>query len=354
MITIEDKKKFYDALIEKKTEFEGVFFVGVKTTGVFCRPTCPARKPKFENCEFYETAQQALLASFRPCKRCKPLSHPNQVSELVQTLIEAVEENPEKRWKDKDFEELSVDASTARRQFKKRFGMTFVEYARARRMGIAMQQIRSGEKTIDAQLSAGYESSSGFRDAFSRIMGAAPTLAGESKILKTAWLDTRLGPMIAIADEEHLYLLEFVDRRGLEREIERLRLKTKSAIIPGKTDPIHSIERELELYFNGELDEFRTPLIWYGTPFQQSVWNELRKIPLGATRSYMELAATIGRPTSFRAVAQANGANQFAIIVPCHRVINTNGELGGYGGGLSRKRWLIRHERQGRDHAASK
>jgi AraC family transcriptional regulator, regulatory protein of adaptative response / methylated-DNA-[protein]-cysteine methyltransferase len=118
---------------------------------VFCRPTCPARKPKFENCEFFETAQQALLASFRPCKRCRPLSHPNQVSELVQTLVNAVEANPEKRWKDKDFEELSVDATTARRQFKKRFGMTFVEYARARRMGIAMKQIRSGEAVIDAE-----------------------------------------------------------------------------------------------------------------------------------------------------------------------------------------------------------
>src|SRR5579862_7485359 len=173
MITDEE---YYQALIDKNTDYEGVFYVGVKTTGVFCRPTCPARKPKFENCEFFETAQQALLASFRPCKRCRPLSHPNQVSDLVRMLVQAVEENPEKRWKNEDFKKISVDASTARRQFKKRFGMTFVEYARARRMGLAMKQIRSGNLIIDAQLSAGYESSSGFRDAFSQIMGAAPTL----------------------------------------------------------------------------------------------------------------------------------------------------------------------------------
>lgn len=101
--------------------------MGVKTTGVFCRPTCPARKPKFENCEFYKTAGEALLASFRPCMRCRPLSHPNQVSDLVRRLVDAVEADPSRRWKDRDFEELSVDASTARRQFKKRFGMTFVE-----------------------------------------------------------------------------------------------------------------------------------------------------------------------------------------------------------------------------------
>src|SRR5271163_1758396 len=156
MITAENRKEYYQALLDKKTEYEGVFFVGVKTTGVFCRPTCPARKPKFENCEFFETAQQALLASFRPCKRCRPLSHPNHVSALVQMLVEAVEENPEKRWKDRDFQELSVDASTARRQFKKRFGMTFVEYARARRIGMAIKQIRAGETVIDTQLVTGY------------------------------------------------------------------------------------------------------------------------------------------------------------------------------------------------------
>lgn len=346
MITTESKKEYYEALLDKKAEYEGVFFVGVKTTGVFCRPTCPARKPKFENCEFFENARQALLAAFRPCKRCRPLSHPNHVSKLIQTLVEAVEEHPEKRWKDKDFRLLSVDASTARRQFKKRFGMTFVEYARARRMGLAMKQIRSGEAVIDAQLSTGYESSSGFRDAFSRIMGAAPSKLGQSNILKAAWIDTPLGPMIAIADEKALYLLEFVDRRGLEREVERLRKKTQSAIIPGHTQPISSIEDELKKYFEGILIKFKTPLFLLGSPFQKRVWEELRKIPCGETRSYSEIAAAIGQPTAFRAVANANGANQFALVIPCHRVINTNGELGGYGGGLARKKWLINHEKQ--------
>lgn len=346
MITAENKEEYYQALLAKKTEYEGVFFVGVKTTGVFCSPTCPARKPKFENCEFFETAQQALLASFRPCKRCRPLSHPNHVSKLVQKLVEEVEQNPERRWKDKDFEDLAVDASTARRQFKKRFGMTFVEYARARRMGLAMKQIREGEAVIEAQLSTGYESSSGFRDAFSRIMGAAPTKLGSRNILKASWLDTPLGPMLTIADEEALYLLEFVDRRGLEREIERLRRKTKSAIIPGHTKPISSIERELNLYFKGQLIEFKTPILLLGSLFQKHVWAELVKIPPGETRSYSNIAVAIGRPTAFRAVAQANGANQLAIIIPCHRVINTNGELGGYGGGLARKEWLINHEKK--------
>ncbi|MBY0292964.1 MAG: trifunctional transcriptional activator/DNA repair protein Ada/methylated-DNA--[protein]-cysteine S-methyltransferase [Alphaproteobacteria bacterium] len=347
MIKAEIQQEYYQALINKNPAYEGIFYVGVKTTGVFCRPTCPARKPKFENCEFFETAQQALLASFRPCQRCRPLSHPNHVSELVRRLVEAVEENPSRRWKDKDFQELSVDASTARRQFKKRFGMTFVGYARARRMGLAMKQIRKGDAVIEAQLEAGYESSSGFRDAFSRIMGAAPTLLGEKSILKASWIDTKLGPMIAIADEAALYLLEFVDRRGLEREVECLRQKTKSAIIPGITPPIHSIEKELHAYFEGQLKEFKTSLFFWSSPFQKRVWEELQKIPFGETRSYAQLATTIGKPSAFRAVANANGANPFAIIIPCHRVINTNGDLGGYGGGIARKKWLINHEKKG-------
>lgn len=299
MLTVERIHEYYQALIGKKSEYEGIFYVGVKTTGVFCRPTCPARKPKFENCEFFETAQQALFASFRPCRRCRPLSHPNQVSTLVQTLVEAIEANPEKRWKDQDFRALSVDASTARRQFNKRFGMTFVEYARARRMGLALKQIRKGEAVIDAQLAIGYESSSGFRDAFARIMGAAPTLAGQQNILKATWLDTRLGPMLAIADEHALYLLEFVERRGLEREVERLRWKTKSAIIPGSSPPLISIESELNQYFAGNLIEFKTPLFVLGSPFQKKRMGGFKKYSLWRNAVLCSYSKSVGKANCF-------------------------------------------------------
>ena len=340
-------REYYQALLARNSAYEGIFYVGVKTTGVFCRPTCPARKPKFEHCEFYQTAQQALLASFRPCKRCRPLSHPNQVSDLVCQLVEAVEASPAKRWTNADCEDLSIDASTARRQFKKRFGMTFIEYARSRRLGLAMKQIRNGESVISAQIDSGYESGSGFRDAFAKIMGAAPAnIEKQYQLLKASWLDTPLGPMIAVADEKALYLLEFVDRRGLEREIQRLRSRTRSAIIPGVSDPIESIQRELDAYFSGNLRAFHTPVYFSGTPFQQKVWNTLRTIPYGETRSYVQLAQQIGRPSSWRAVANANGANQLAIIVPCHRIITSDGKPGGYGGGVVRKNWLLQHEQR--------
>jgi AraC family transcriptional regulator of adaptative response/methylated-DNA-[protein]-cysteine methyltransferase len=153
--------------------------------------------------------------------------------------------------------------------------------------------------------------------------------------------------MLAIADEEALYLLEFIDCRGLEREVERLRKKTKRAIIPGITEPILIIEKELAEYFDGMRQEFQTPLFFLGSLFQKRVWEALGKIPCGQTRSYLDIATLIGKPTAFRAVANANGANQLAVVVPCHRVINTNGEFGGYGGGLARKKWLINLEQQG-------
>ncbi|MBA4749602.1 MAG: bifunctional transcriptional activator/DNA repair protein Ada [Alphaproteobacteria bacterium] len=343
-MTVEKDQEYYQALMARNSSYEGVFYVGVKTTGIFCRPTCSARKPKFENCEFFEKASEALHASYRPCQRCLPLSHPSEVSPLVQMLVNAVEENPAKRWKDRDFQALSVDASTARRQFKKRFGMTFVAYARARRMGLALAQIRQGEKVINVQLDAGYESSSGFRDAFARIMGATPSRS-EALLLKAAWIDTPLGPMMAISDEDALYLLEFVDRRGLEREIERLRQKTKAAITPGKAPPLTSIEKELAAYFAGTLHEFKTPIYLMGSPFQKRVWAALQEIPWGQTRSYKEMALAIDHPLAVRAAASANGANQLALIIPCHRVINSGGELGGYGGGVVRKQWLLDHER---------
>jgi AraC family transcriptional regulator of adaptative response/methylated-DNA-[protein]-cysteine methyltransferase len=340
-----DDEACYVALAGRNPDYEGAFYVGVRTTGVFCRPTCPARPPKRANCEFFANAQQALFAAYRPCKRCRPLSPPGETSKVVRLLVDAVEREPDKRWRDADFDALHLHASTARRQFKKRFGMTFVAYARARRLGAAFKAIRAGERVIMAQLDAGYESGSGFRDAFAKLMGAPPA-SRSARALFAAWLDTPLGAMLAVGDEAALHLLEYADRRGLERQIERLRARAKAGIVPGRTAPIAQVETELAAYFGGRSMRFETPLARDGTPFQMAVWEALVAIPAGQTRSYTEFGHAIGRPAAVRAAAQANGANAFAIVVPCHRVINADGTLGGYGGGLARKRWLLDHERR--------
>lgn len=163
--------------------------------------------------------------------------------------------------------------------------------------------------------------------------------------LQATGLETPLGPMIAIADDHALYLLEFTDRKKLDHQIKHLQQKTKSTITLGSAKPLDSIKTELTKYFNGALDSFKTPIHLLGTPFQNSVWEALRTIPYGATQSYLDLAKALKNPAAFRAVALANSKNPLAIIVPCHRVINTNGKLGGYAGGLDRKTWLIQHEK---------
>ncbi len=345
MFTKQQIDEYFRAFINRDSAFEGVFFAAITSTGIFCRPTCTARKPKKENCLFFKTAQESLLAGFRPCKRCRPLLNPGEPSDMIKHLTEVVEEDPTRRWTDKDVQALGYTPSTVRRQFKKRFGMTFMAYSRARRMGIALKTIREGDKIINAQLDAGYSSGSGFRDAFSSIMGSAPNEKNH-QILKAEWIDTPLGSMIAIFDETHLYLLEFTDRRGLEREIEKMRKSLKVAIVPGRTPITEMIEDDLAAYFKGELQEFTTPIIMNGSDFQKSVWNELLTIPYGITRSYGEQAKRIGNPKAVRAVARANGMNQLAIIIPCHRVIGSDGKLTGYAGGLARKEWLLDLERQ--------
>ncbi len=165
-------------------------------------------------------------------------------------------------------------------------------------------------------------------------------------ILKMARFGTPRGCMVAIADEKALYFLSFADHSGLEAEIERFALKNRVAVISGRTSITESIMTELVQYFSGTLTVFKTPCLFLGTPFQKMVWQELQKIPYGTTCSYRGLARAIGRPQAFRAVAQANGANPLALIVPCHRVVYANGTLGGYAGGVERKKWLLDHEKQ--------
>lgn len=340
------QKEYYQAFFERNSQYDGIFFTGIKTTGIFCRPTCSARKPKPENCEFFTTIQDAMLAGYRACKRCRPLSLTGTPPDLIQSLINAVENEPEKRWKDTDISRLGLHPSTVRRQFKKRYGMTFVAYARARRMGLALKSIRAGEKIIHAQIDAAYESGSGFRDAFTKILGDAPAHARNKNILKAEWLDTPLGAMIAIADDEGLYLLEFTDRRGLEREIEKMRRSLNAAIIPGTSPILKTLKQELRAYFSGTLKTFRTPLKLNGSDFQQSVLIALISIPYGQTRSYKQQAIALKKPDAIRAIARANGMNQLAIIIPCHRVLGHDGKLVGYSGGLARKKWLIEHEQK--------
>lgn len=335
----------YRALVRHDPAYEGVFWLGVRTTGIFCRPTCRARTPKRENVEFFAAPADALHAGYRPCRKCQPLDHGRKPPPLVERLLVAVEATPGRRWRDAELAGMGIDPSTARRQFQRYCGMTFQAYHRARRMGLALLDIRKGKTVLDSQLGQGFESGSGFRDAFTRLVGAAPSHSRDVGVLRARWLETPLGPMLALADDRGLHLLDFVDRRGLERALATLQKRLHARALPGDHPYLAQIERELTEYFTGTRRAFATPVALTGSAFQLSVWRALQAIPAGTTCSYAELARAIGRPNAVRAVGRANGDNRLSIVVPCHRVIGADGALTGYGGGLARKQKLLDLER---------
>jgi AraC family transcriptional regulator of adaptative response/methylated-DNA-[protein]-cysteine methyltransferase len=184
------------------------------------------------------------------------------------------------------------------------------------------------------------------RDAIARLLGDTPPKLRGKTMLKADFIETPIGPMIAIADDHALHILEFLERKALATEVKKLSQATGSAIVFGRTQPLDRIEAELVAYFAGKSSAFDTRLAPLGTPFERQVWDKLREIPAGSTASYSGLAAGMGKPAAVRAVGRANGANPIAIVIPCHRVVGAGGDLTGYGGGLWRKRWLLDHERR--------
>jgi AraC family transcriptional regulator of adaptative response/methylated-DNA-[protein]-cysteine methyltransferase len=310
MKTLPPPDEMYRALLERDETYEGSFLAAIRTTGIFCRPGCRAKKPRRENVEFFADPNAAMRAGYRPCLRCRPL--------------ESGRETPAK------------------------FGMTPRAYERTRRLDKALERIRGGSSVTDAALESGFESESGFRDAFVRIFGAPPTraVAAGASVLRVRWLPSPLGPLLAAATEEGVCLLEFADRRALPTQIATLRRRFPFPVVPGSHRHLDQLAQEMSAYFAGERPTFEVELVAPGTPFQAAVWDLLRRIPPGETRSYAEIAREVGRPSAVRAVARANGENRLAILIPCHRVIGSDGSPTGYGGGIWRKQWLLAHERE--------
>lgn len=337
--------RMYRAVVERDAAFDGVFLTGVRTTGIFCRPACPARKPARENVEFFASAQQAMLGGYRACKRCRPLEPPGDAPEWLRGLLDDVERDPDARWHDDDLRMRKLDPARVRRWFLRHHGMTFHAFHRARRVGRALGKLRDGAGVLPASIDAGYDSLSGFYDAFRKLTGRTPDRGRDVATLHLARFVTPLGPMLAGATDAGLCLLEFDDRRMLETQLRRLASRLNCVAVPTANDVLREAGRELAAYFAGKLRTFATPLVLPGSEFQRSVWDGLRAIPYGATRSYAEQAAAIGRPSAVRAVARANGDNRVAIVVPCHRVVGADGSLTGYGGGLWRKQRLLELER---------
>ena len=340
--------EMYSALVDRNSEYDGVFFVGVKTTGIFCRPVCTARKPLRKNVSFYSSSADALAAGYRPCKRCHPMQVAGRMPDWLADLMVEVEANPSQRWKDQDLRDFGVEPARAARWFKANHGLTFHGYVRCRRLAMALGRLSVGDNPKRVARESGYESLSGFREAFAKWFGSTPGSVGQlddPSVVMVNRILTPLGPMVIAADEHHLLLLEFADRRMLETQIKRLKQRVGCQFSPGENQIIADTNREIAEYFEGSRTSFSVPFIYPGSDFQTSVWNGLLKIPYAETRSYEQLAVSIGNPKAQRAVGRANGDNRLAIVIPCHRVIRSDGTLSGYGGGVRRKEWMLRHER---------
>lgn len=326
--------------------YDGVFFLGVRTTGIFCRPSCPAKKPLARNVEFFASVKDALFAGFRPCKRCRPLELPGAHPAWAAELIGRVERAPERRIRDDDLRRAGIAPDRARRYFQQRYGMTFHAFARGYRLRRAFERLRRGADLDEVAMTHGFDSHSGFREAFGRLLGAAPGSSRPAECVTLTWIESPVGPLVAGATDDGVCLLEFSDRRMLETQLESVRQRL-GPVLPGTHPLLDRLRGELTEYFAGTRREFSVPLVYPGTPFQTKVWDALRRIPYGETCSYEQLAWSVGAPKAQRAVGHANGLNRLAILIPCHRVVNKDGKLGGYGGGLWRKQLLLDLERGG-------
>jgi AraC family transcriptional regulator of adaptative response/methylated-DNA-[protein]-cysteine methyltransferase len=337
----------YTAMVERDPAFDGLFFACVRTTRVFCWPTCRARNPLRRSVHFVATATEALLAGYRPCSVCRPLDPPAAHPAWVVDLIFRARAS-EMRLTDERLRAMGVNPGRVRRYFRRRFGATFQAFQRSVRLGAALRRLRSGQDTLDVGLDSGYESYSGFCEAFSGQFGLPPGRANDLRCLVAEEIVTPLRPMLAVASVRGISLLEFLDRRALSTALRQLRERFRASIVPGSNDHLARLRAELGEYFAGALERFDVSLDVGGTPFQRRVWDRLRQIPYGDTVDYSQIAKDVMHLRAVRAVGRANGQNPLAIVIPCHRVVRADGSLGGYGGGLWRKHWLLDHERRHR------
>ena len=330
------------AFMERDASYDGLFFAAVTTTGIYCRPSCSARKPKPENVRFFADATDAVRAGFRACLRCKPDETVAAVPDWVTELASRAESG--ERLTDSELAGEGVNPVVARHAFRKAYGMTFQAYCRSARVAHAFSGLKQGKRIDDAVFDSGWESHSGFRDAFTKAAGSPPGAAARRDYIRLTWIQTPLGQMVAGATEDSICLLEFNEPVRVAAQLGSLSRKLGIAPLAAESELFVPLRAQLSEYFAGERRQFDLPISYHGTDFQQKVWDALLRIPYGETCSYAELARDIGAAHAHRAVGNANGRNRIAILVPCHRVIGNDGSICGYGGGVWRKLRLLETE----------
>ena len=338
-----DAQTAWEAFTRRDRTFDGRFVIGVLTTGIYCRPSCAARQPQRQNVRFFADGAEARDAGLRACKRCRP----DEVARDEAAVLAAIDEI-------KSSEGLPQLAELAQavgyspthfqRVFTRATGLSPAAYARALREERAREALSSGGSVTEAIYDAGFEAASRFYDSMEGKLGMAPSAwvrGGEGVRINWAVVTTSLGPMLVAATGKGVCRLSF--NEGHEDLAARF---PNAELIEGGAEFAALLQRVVDAVEHpgagGDI-----PLDVRGTAFQERVWAELRKIPPGETRSYAEIAAAAGKPSAVRATGSANGANNVAVLIPCHRVVRSDGSLGGYAYGLDIKRELLSREAKG-------
>ncbi|HWV25475.1 MAG TPA: bifunctional DNA-binding transcriptional regulator/O6-methylguanine-DNA methyltransferase Ada [Thermomicrobiales bacterium] len=339
----------WQAVLDRDASAVGHFILAVKTTGIYCRPGCPARTPKRENVVFFDTTRQARHAGFRACQRCHPDDpgsddrHSDLIREACQRIERADRVVP--------LEELAETAGLSKhhfhRIFKERTGLTPGQYARAHRARRVQDELAASKSITDAMYAAGFQSSGRFYASTSATLGMSPGTfreGGKGEHIQFAIVRTSLGLLLIAATAKGVCSIAFGDEA--ESLVANLRDQFPRARIQDADPTFEGIVTEVIAQIEQPHSGPEISVDLRGTAFQHRVWNALRAIPLGTTRSYAEVADQIGSPSAVRAVAQACARNDVAVVVPCHRVVRKDGSLAGYRWGTSRKEALLARERQ--------
>lgn len=328
---------------------DGRFFFAVRTTGVYCRPSCPARRPRRENVTFYATPGEAEAAGFRPCKRCRPQSaHASPAVQRVELAVEYLDEHLDDAVTlDELGREVGMSPTHLQRTFKRYLGVSPKEYVRARRLERLKSRLQEGDSVLRATFEAGYGAGSRAYDPASAPLGMTPATyraGGRGMHVRYAFADSPLGRLLVGATERGVAAVMLGDS---DAELERsLRDEYPNATLEPSREGLRDWTETVVRSLDGPHDALDLPLDVQATAFQWRVWTALRAIPRGETRSYGEVAEAIGAPRATRAVARACATNPVALTVPCHRVVRKDGGMGGYRWGEARKRRLLARERR--------
>lgn len=343
------------AVEARDARLDGAFVYAVQTTGVYCRPSCPSRRPRRERVAFFSGPEAAETAGFRACRRCEPGKPTTARDELVERARQWIEDHADETVRLADLgRELGVSPYHLQRTFKRALGFTPRQYAEARRLASLKARLRAGEEVTSALHGAGYGSSSRLYEHAHARLGMTPSTyrrGGKGVLVKYTIVDCPLGRLIVGATERGICA---VGLSSSDQDLEAfIRAELPAAQIDRDDAALSPLAQALLAHLEGGRAELDLPTDAQGTTYQRKVWDALRMIPYGETRTYSDVAAALGEPRAMRAVARACAANPLAVVVPCHRVLRKDGHLGGYRWGLERKAALLEREEEQAHRAPS-